>query len=372
MDIFASLGLATDSPSPDFLKRRPEPRNAPIVSITMWKMVLGQAIYQLAVVFTVHYAGWHLFNPDTEFEIEKLQTLVFNIYVWMQFFNQHNCRRVDNKLDIWYQGVLKNPWFIGVQCLTLMGQFIIIFKGGEAFDTRPLTGAQWGWSMLFGILTIPVGALIRQFPDRLVLRFFRWVYRVWLVFTIPFRACLSRVIPKRRKNIDDEGHEPQEMGVVQRFAAQNGLSIQRPASTATGSDGQESPMFPAQREALRISRRRTENAENPKREIDLQALVDAAKLGREITGMTLELHPQTLKNDPILTSRGKTKVPPSQDPDIMRFVAKSKHRRHRRSRRQMFRELRTSTAASVSQRRPRSAGGSGFSFSAWFLRSKRR
>lgn len=97
MDIFASLGLATDHPSPDFLKRKPEPRNAPIISITMWKMILCQAMYQLAVVLTLHYARWNMFNPDSEFEIERLQTLVFNIYVWMQFFNQHNCRRVDNK-----------------------------------------------------------------------------------------------------------------------------------------------------------------------------------------------------------------------------------------------------------------------------------
>ena len=81
MDIFASLGYATDHPSPDFLKRKPEPRNASIISITMWKMIICQAIYQLTVVFVVHYAGWDTFNPDTEFEIEKLQTLVLNIYV---------------------------------------------------------------------------------------------------------------------------------------------------------------------------------------------------------------------------------------------------------------------------------------------------
>ncbi|KAG5956855.1 plasma membrane calcium, partial [Claviceps cyperi] len=31
--------------------------------------------------------------------------------------------------------------FIGVQMLTIVGQFVIILKGGEAFDTVPLTGA---------------------------------------------------------------------------------------------------------------------------------------------------------------------------------------------------------------------------------------
>jgi P-type Ca2+ transporter type 2C len=89
MDIFAALSLATDFPTKDMLKRKPEPRTAPIVSPTMWKMILGQAIYQLIVVFTLHYGGHRFFKPKNQLEEEMVQTMVFNVYVWMQFFNQH-------------------------------------------------------------------------------------------------------------------------------------------------------------------------------------------------------------------------------------------------------------------------------------------
>ncbi|KJZ75397.1 hypothetical protein HIM_05323 [Hirsutella minnesotensis 3608] len=317
MDIFASLGFATDLPSPEFLKRKPEPRDAPIISITMWKMILGQAIYQLAVVFTVHYAGWDIFNPDSEYEIETLQTLVFNIYVWMQFFNQHNCRRVDNKLDIWYQGVLRNPWFIGVQCLTVVGQFIIIFKGGEAFDTVPLTGAQWGWSLLFGILTIPLGALLRQVPDRYVLALFLCIWRILLFVAKPLQpllahlSCCASIRARRRKQSQEAR---QELGQVPATPPCVSGAIQshtpkEPSVTSDGQDGSDCVWASPNPD--------TQDAENPETGIiDLRAMIDAAKIGRSVGTYRLELHPDTPKDDPILGMRSDMTLPPSQDPAL--------------------------------------------------------
>jgi Ca2+-transporting ATPase len=332
MDIFASLGYATDHPSPDFLKRKPEPRNAPIISITMWKMIICQAIYQLIVVFVVHYAGWDLFNPDTEFEIEKLQTLVLNIYVWMQFFNQHNCRRVDNKLDIWYQGILRNPWFIGVQLITVAGQFVIVLKGGEAFDTSPLTGAQWGWSLLFGVMSIPLGALIRQIPDSLVERLFSFVYNCWQAVWHPLRVSIARLFScfKRKKTDDKERQQQeQEMGPVENILHMMHL-------TADPQED-ETPMTQEQREAMARSDqgRLRKEGEKEKREIDLYGLVEAAKLGKEHKGAILELHPKTLKDDPILRIGGgkNNTLPPSQDAEFMRFVALNTNRQPRATRR---------------------------------------
>ncbi|RBR10299.1 uncharacterized protein FIESC28_09526 [Fusarium coffeatum] len=319
MDIFASLGYATDHPSPDFLKRKPEPRNASIISITMWKMIICQAIYQLTVVFVVHYAGWDTFNPDTEFEIEKLQTLVLNIYVWMQFFNQHNCRRVDNKIDIWYQGILRNVWFIGVQLITIVGQFIIVFKGGEAFDTTPLTGAQWGWSLLFGVMSIPLGALIRQIPDSWFANLFALIGAAWFAIWRPFRAFMSRAFScLKRKKEEDKEEQPKtehEMGPVENILHMMHLT--------PDPEDDETPMTQEQREAMARSdqRRRIKQGEKEKREIDLGALVEASRLGKPTAGAIFEIHPKTLKDDPLLRTSGGNTLPPSQDEAFMKFVA---------------------------------------------------
>lgn len=67
--------------------------------------MLLQAVYQLSVVFTIYYGGkygnWGVF--DTQDNRELLRTFVFNIFIFMQLFSQHNSRRVDNKIGIWYQ-----------------------------------------------------------------------------------------------------------------------------------------------------------------------------------------------------------------------------------------------------------------------------
>ncbi|OAA82295.1 P-type calcium ATPase [Akanthomyces lecanii RCEF 1005] len=373
MDIFASLGLATDHPSPDFLKRKPEPRHAPVVSITMWKMILGQSIYQLLVIFLVHYIGWDIFDPTTTNDIEKLQTFVFNIYVWMQFFNQHNCRRVDNKLDIWYQGVLRNPWFIGVQCLTLAGQFIIIFKGGEAFDTVPLSGAQWGWSMLFGILTIPLGALIRQVPDRWVLRFFLAIKSAFMTVTGPVQRRLPRLRKKKQQqDAEEQARQPEPLNAVEEMMSRHGRQLLQQLK----GEGQDLDMTPEQRQALEIAAQRARDdgadQDKPEREVDLLGLIEAAKVGRSVDRDLLEIHPRTPKEDPILGTWINHRVPPSQDENILRYMNAGKEEetpRRRRNRVPATYKWVEPTRPPLTHTRPKARNG--FTWES-FLRSKRR
>lgn len=85
MDTLAALALATDPPQDSCLDRKPEPRGSSIISITMWKMIIGQAIYQLVVTFILYYAAASIGIATIN---EQRNTLVFNTFVWMQIFNQ--------------------------------------------------------------------------------------------------------------------------------------------------------------------------------------------------------------------------------------------------------------------------------------------
>lgn len=89
MDTFAALALATDPPSPYVLDRKPEPRSASLITWTMWKMIIGQAIYQLVVTLVLNFAGKSIFGYTTSKEQDELETIVFNTFVWMQVFNQY-------------------------------------------------------------------------------------------------------------------------------------------------------------------------------------------------------------------------------------------------------------------------------------------
>jgi Ca2+-transporting ATPase len=87
MDTLAALALATDPPTPSILNRKPELKTAPLISITMWKMIIGEAIYQLAVTLFLYYAAANVWAYEP-YEVNNLQTFVFNTFVWMQIFNQ--------------------------------------------------------------------------------------------------------------------------------------------------------------------------------------------------------------------------------------------------------------------------------------------
>ncbi|KAL6689902.1 cation transporting ATPase [Trichoderma pleuroticola] len=159
MDTFAALALATDPPTGSVLQRKPEPRTASLISFIMWKMIIGQSIYQLIVCFVLWFAGSNLSYAESQ-----LRTLIFNVFVFMQIFKLINSRRIDNKLNI-FEGLHHNWLFMVMMLIMVGGQLIIIYVGGEAFVVVRLTGEQWAISIGLGVGSIPVGILIRLLPD---------------------------------------------------------------------------------------------------------------------------------------------------------------------------------------------------------------
>jgi len=169
MDTFAALALATDPPTRTLLDRLPEPKSAPLITLRMWKMIIGQSIYQLVVTFILYFGGNSILNYDTEDERKTLNTLVFNTFVWMQIFNALNNRRLDNRFNI-FEGITHNWFFIVILLIMIGGQTLIVFVGGVAFHVEKLNGIQWGISIVLGFLSLFVGVIVRLIPDEIVRR----------------------------------------------------------------------------------------------------------------------------------------------------------------------------------------------------------
>ncbi|KAF9088333.1 hypothetical protein BGX23_007434 [Mortierella sp. AD031] len=199
MDTLAALALATDPPTLDLLDRQPEPRTAPLISFTMWKMILGQAILQLVIVFVLEYAGMDIFgfNDNDElrnlvktakastadpvlqtkavdditgayktFKKQEISTMVFNTFVFLQIFNEVNCRRLDNRLNV-FAGMLQNTYFMVIFVIMVVFQILIVEFGGEAFKTEKIDEVQWVVCVVLGLLSLPFGVIIRLIPDGL-------------------------------------------------------------------------------------------------------------------------------------------------------------------------------------------------------------
>lgn len=164
MDTLAALALATDPPTKKILERPPQPKSEPLITHTMWKMILGQAVYQLVVSLTLYFAGMQILGY-TESQRRELDTIVFNTFVWMQIFNEFNNRRLDNKFNI-FEGIHRNFWFQGINLIMIGGQIMIIFVGGAAFRIVALNGTQWAISILCALPCLPWAMVIRCLPDR--------------------------------------------------------------------------------------------------------------------------------------------------------------------------------------------------------------
>jgi Ca2+-transporting ATPase len=136
--------------------------------MTMWKMILGQAVYQLAVTFMLYFAGEKLLgahlSSDHETRTKELSTVVFNTFVWMQIFNEFNNRRLDNKFNI-FEGMFRNYWFLGINAIMVGGQIMIIYVGGKAFSVTRLSGTLWGVCVICSIACLPWAIVLRTIPD---------------------------------------------------------------------------------------------------------------------------------------------------------------------------------------------------------------
>lgn len=90
MDTFAALALATDPPARSVLDRKPDRKSAPLITLRMAKMIIGQAICQLVITFVLNFGGKTLLGwyGDSEHDTKQLKTLVFNTFVWLQIFNE--------------------------------------------------------------------------------------------------------------------------------------------------------------------------------------------------------------------------------------------------------------------------------------------
>lgn len=176
MDTLASLALATELPTPDLLLRKPYGRTKPLISRTMMKNILGQAVYQLIVIFVLLFCGHLMMDIDdgtTITEPSVHMTMIFNTFVMMTLFNEINARKIHGQRNV-FSGIFTNPIFYVIWVSTFASQVFIVHFGDRAFFTLPLSFEQWLWCLLFGIGTLLWGQVVTTVPTRKLPKIMSW------------------------------------------------------------------------------------------------------------------------------------------------------------------------------------------------------
>nr|XP_023403837.1 plasma membrane calcium-transporting ATPase 2 [Loxodonta africana] len=169
MDTFASLALATEPPTETLLLRKPYGRNKPLISRTMMKNILGHAVYQLTLIFTLLFVGEKMFQIDSGRNAplhsppSEHYTIIFNTFVMMQLFNEVNARKIHGERNV-FDGIFRNPIFCTIVLGTFAIQIVIVQFGGKPFSCSPLQLDQWMWCIFIGLGELVWGQVIATIP----------------------------------------------------------------------------------------------------------------------------------------------------------------------------------------------------------------
>uniref|UniRef100_A0A7S2DNG1 Cation-transporting P-type ATPase C-terminal domain-containing protein n=2 Tax=Octactis speculum TaxID=3111310 RepID=A0A7S2DNG1_9STRA len=128
----------------------------------MIRNIAVQSIYQLVLLVSMLKLGDKMF-PGIELNSTVHYTLLFNVFVFCQVFNELNARSITNDMNI-LKDMHRNPMFQIILVFTVIMQYGIVQYGGDFTKTAPLDQTQWIHSVALGALTIPIGFLMRLIP----------------------------------------------------------------------------------------------------------------------------------------------------------------------------------------------------------------
>ena len=240
MDTFASLALATEPPTQDLLTRKPYPRNKALISKTMAKNILGHSIYQLIVVFTLLGVPslipcntqcdvngdlkrhWKI--PEDPANPSEHFTIIFNVFVMMQIFNEVNARKIHGERNV-FKGIFNNPLFYCIVIGTFFVQILLVEFGTVIFSCTKLSFKQWVFCTLLGAFELIWGQVITSVPNS-------WMPNIKVS---TFLNLVVIIITKTIFLVWHAKHEPDRKSRIQRvrkycsrFANQRpGLVVQR-------------------------------------------------------------------------------------------------------------------------------------------------
>jgi Ca2+-transporting ATPase len=180
MDTFAALALASLPPNPKVMNDKPRKTTDHIINKGMAKSILGVGIFFVLLLFGLLQYFKHAditalsqFNlvdfGKTFFDFSKGSglspyelSLFFTIFVMLQFWNMFNAKAFMTGKSA-FSSLGKSVGFIGVACIILIGQWIIVTFGGGMFNVVPLSLEDWGIIIGGTSIVLWIGELMRLF-----------------------------------------------------------------------------------------------------------------------------------------------------------------------------------------------------------------
>ncbi len=163
MDTLAAIGLGLEPPEDTLLRKKPRRRDAPLITSSMWFLILGMGLYTFVSLMVLF--RWNFLGEGARYSPEHL-SVIFTTFVFLQVFNELNARSLSGH-DGAFHDLHRSRGFLGVLGLVVVIQVLLTELGGEMFQTTPLSLATWARVIAFASTALIVGALLRLAMRRL-------------------------------------------------------------------------------------------------------------------------------------------------------------------------------------------------------------
>lgn len=158
MDTLAAIAFGSEPALKEYMKDKPIPRSASIVSGSMLVEIIVSAFYITAVCLSILYVPFvkDLFG---DVDVTYLKTALFATFMMAITFNGFNARTTHINP---FEGLWRNKNFIVVMATILLLQYLFVTFGGEVLKVAPLSLKSWCICAGLAFLVIPID-MLRKF-----------------------------------------------------------------------------------------------------------------------------------------------------------------------------------------------------------------
>jgi len=203
MDTFAALALSTEPPLRSIIQSRPAEGGAKILAPHVWRQILGISILNMVIMTILIFFGGLIadlkFNnedalaasqggvPPTCYDKHihhhhkdqcaealayfgsadkrKLFTYIFNTFVFLQLFNEINCRKVGAREFNVFSAPFHNAYFLVVLGGTAAAQVCLVQFFPSLCTVTSLSRGEWGACLVIGATPLLAGLILKLTPE---------------------------------------------------------------------------------------------------------------------------------------------------------------------------------------------------------------
>jgi magnesium-transporting ATPase (P-type) len=161
MDTLAAIAFGSEPPMEEYMKDKPVPRKAGIVTKSMFVEIIIAALYIMCVCLSILFipAISELFIDPSRNAVMTadnalyLKSALFATFMMSIAFNGFNARSEGINL---FKGLKQNINFILVMGGILLLQFVFVTFGGDFLSVRALDPKSWLMCLIAAIMIIPI------------------------------------------------------------------------------------------------------------------------------------------------------------------------------------------------------------------------